>query len=199
MKIAIIGYSGSGKSTLARKLGNYYNCNVLHLDSIHFAPNWEERKYDDMIDDVSSMLEKRTWIIEGNYKKLLYQERLADADQIIFFDFNRFNCLWRAFKRYCKFRGKTRPDIANGCPEKLDFEFISWILKDGRSDKQKSNYKQVIENYPQKIKILKHQRDLDQYLKNSLLHPIQTLSRAYNYYTDSIYSYISLYLFYSYS
>lgn len=37
MKIAIIGYSGSGKSTLARKLGNYYNCNVLHLDSIHFA------------------------------------------------------------------------------------------------------------------------------------------------------------------
>ncbi|SUN05625.1 DNA topology modulation protein [Streptococcus agalactiae] len=84
MKIAIIGYSGSGKSTLARKLGNYYNCNVLHLDSIHFAPNWEERKYDDMIDDVSSMLEKRTWIIEGNYKKLLYQERLADADEIIF-------------------------------------------------------------------------------------------------------------------
>lgn len=165
MKIAIIGYSGSGKSTLARKLGNYYNCNVLHLDSIHFAPNWEERKYDDMIDDVSNMLEKRTWIIEGNYKKLLYQERLADADEIIFFDFNRFNCLWRAFKRYCKFRGKTRPDMANGCPEKLDFEFISWILKDGRSDKQKSNYKQVIENYPQKIKILKHQRDLEQYLK----------------------------------
>ncbi|CCW43057.1 DNA topology modulation protein [Streptococcus agalactiae ILRI112] len=55
--------------------------------------------------------------------------------------------------------------MANGCPEKLDFEFISWILKDGRSDKQKSNYKQVIENYPQKIKILKHQRDLEQYLK----------------------------------
>ncbi|CCW43056.1 DNA topology modulation protein [Streptococcus agalactiae ILRI112] len=38
-----------------------------------------------MIDDVSSMLERRTWIIEGNYKKLLYQERLADADEIIFF------------------------------------------------------------------------------------------------------------------
>lgn len=72
MKIVIIGYSGLGKFILVRKLGNYYNCNVLYFDSIYFVLNWEERKYDDMIDDVSSMLERRIWIIEGNYKKLLY-------------------------------------------------------------------------------------------------------------------------------
>ena len=36
LKIAIIGYSGSGKSTLANFLGQHYNCEVLHLDKIHF-------------------------------------------------------------------------------------------------------------------------------------------------------------------
>ncbi len=33
MKIAIIGYSGSGKSTLARKLANFYQLPVLHLEA----------------------------------------------------------------------------------------------------------------------------------------------------------------------
>ncbi|MCK6363639.1 topology modulation protein, partial [Streptococcus agalactiae] len=33
------------------------------------------------------------------------------------------------------------------------------------------NYKQVVEDYPQKIKILKHQRDLDQYLKELPVEP----------------------------
>ena len=43
MKIAILGYSGSGKSTLARKIGEVYNCEVLHLDTIQFIDNWHER------------------------------------------------------------------------------------------------------------------------------------------------------------
>ncbi|MHC3835481.1 GTPase, partial [Streptococcus thermophilus] len=48
MKIAIIGYSGSGKSTLANFLGQHYNCEVLHLDKIHFTSNWQERTVDEM-------------------------------------------------------------------------------------------------------------------------------------------------------
>ena len=35
MKICIIGFSGSGKSTLAKRLGEFYNINCLHLDSVH--------------------------------------------------------------------------------------------------------------------------------------------------------------------
>ena len=43
MKIAVMGYSGAGKSTLARKLGNIYDCPVLHLDRIQFEPGWKLR------------------------------------------------------------------------------------------------------------------------------------------------------------
>ena len=41
MKIAIIGYSGSGKSTLARKLSDFYNVPILHLDTVEFCPTGE--------------------------------------------------------------------------------------------------------------------------------------------------------------
>lgn len=44
MKIAILGYSGAGKSTLAARLGELYGLPVLHLDRVHFIPNWQERE-----------------------------------------------------------------------------------------------------------------------------------------------------------
>lgn len=47
MRIAVIGYSGSGKSTLADALGKLYNIPVLHLDSVHFLPGWQEREDDE--------------------------------------------------------------------------------------------------------------------------------------------------------
>ena len=40
----IIGFSGAGKSTLAKKLGEIYNAEVLHFDTINFLPGWKERE-----------------------------------------------------------------------------------------------------------------------------------------------------------
>ena len=57
MKIAIIGYSGSGKSTLANFLGQHYNCEVLHLDKIHFTSNWQERTVDEMTAKLDAVIE----------------------------------------------------------------------------------------------------------------------------------------------
>ena len=48
MKICIIGFSGSGKSTLAKRFAEFYNIKRLHLDSVHFLPNWCERSDSDM-------------------------------------------------------------------------------------------------------------------------------------------------------
>ena len=47
MKILVLGFSGSGKSTLARNLSNHYNLPLLHIDSIHFLPNWIIRDKND--------------------------------------------------------------------------------------------------------------------------------------------------------
>ena len=164
MKIAIIGYSGSGKSTLASFLGQYYNCEVLHLDKIHFTSNWQERTVNEMTYDISKFMLQKDWIIEGNYSFCLYEERMREADCIVYFNFNRFNCLYRAFRRYLKYKGRTRPSMAENCNEKFDFEFVKWILLDGHSQKNVTKFKVAVKKYPDKTIVLKNQKQLNDYI-----------------------------------
>lgn len=144
LKIATIGYSGSGKSTLASFLGQHYSCEVLHLDKIHFTSNWQERTVNEMTDDISKFMLQKGWIIEGNYSTCLYEERMREADCIIYFNFNRFNCLYWAFRRYLRYKGQTRPSMAKNCNEKFDFELVKWILLYGRSQKNVTKFKVVV-------------------------------------------------------
>ena len=115
MRIAIIGYSGAGKSTLARALGERYACPVLHLDALHFLPGWKERGDGDALSLLLPRLQEKSWVIDGNYGSLAYWERMELADQIIFFNFNRFQCLWQAYDRYRRNRGQVRGSMAPGC------------------------------------------------------------------------------------
>ena len=51
--------------------------------------------------------------------------RFGACDTIIFLNFPRLICLYRVLKRYLQFKGKTRPDLAQGCPEQISFEFTA--------------------------------------------------------------------------
>jgi adenylate kinase family enzyme len=53
--------------------------------------------------------------------------RLERCDTVVFLDLPRAVCLWRVLKRQITFRGRSRPDMAPGCPERLTFEFVQWI------------------------------------------------------------------------
>ena len=165
MKIAIIGYSGSGKSTLARKLGARYEAPILHLDTVQFLPQWAERPAQEQTQIVSSFLSSHdAWVIDGNYSGLFYERRMQEADQIILLLFGRFTCLRRAYRRYRKYKHTARPDMAQGCDEKLDGEFIRWILWKGRSKRARVRYQGVMQAYPQKCVLIRNQRQLDAYL-----------------------------------
>ncbi len=162
MKIAIMGYSGSGKSTLARKLGEIYGADVLHFDTVHFLPDWVIRSREEKERITEEFMNTHdAWIIDGNYSKLSYERRLEEADVIILLLFNRFSCLYRAAKRYRNYKNTTRPDMAAGCNEKLDWAFIKWILHDGRTGQAKERYRNVIAKYPQKVIVVKNQKQLD--------------------------------------
>lgn len=167
MKIAILGYSGSGKSTTARILGEKFGIPVLHLDTVHFLENWQEREKDESRLIVERfMSENDSWVIDGNYKAFRQQQRLEQADRILFFNFNRFVCFLRIFSRWIKYRGKTRPDMAEGCNEKLDFRFAKWILYDGRTPAKQKSYNNMCKKYSNKVVILKNQRQLDSFFKS---------------------------------
>ena len=162
MKIAIIGHSGSGKSTLARKLSEKYEIPVLHFDAVQFRPNWEIRPQASKEIMIKVFLDLHSdWVIDGNYSKLSYERRMEEADVIVVMLFNRLNCLWRVTKRYVTYKNKTRPDMGPGCKEKLDWEFIKWILRDGRSQSAKDRYSWVISRYGDKVIVIKNQRQLN--------------------------------------
>lgn len=169
MKIAILGYSGSGKSTLAQALGARFGLPVLHLDRVHWAANWTERDDAEKQRLALDFMDKNSdggWVIDGNYSNLLRARRLEEADQIILLLFNRFSSLYRVTKRYFRYRGLSRPDMGEGCTEKLDAAFIYWVLWRGRSKKKRQSYVTIRSRYPEKTVVLRNQRQLDRYLQS---------------------------------
>ena len=106
MKIAIIGYSGSGKSTLAKRLADELGVEPLYLDRVHFLPNWVERDEESAREIVRMEMAKPSWVIDGNYTHMLRDQRLQEADEIIWLNYPRLICLIRALKRNRDFRGK---------------------------------------------------------------------------------------------
>ena len=164
MKTAIIGFSGSGKSTLAEEIGRLEGAEVLHLDAVHFLPGWAVREKKEKERIVKDFLDSHdSWVVDGNYTKLSYERRMEEADRIVMLLFNRFACLSRVVKRYRRYKNETRPDMAEGCPEKLDREFVLWVLFGGRKRAAKKRYKMLRERFPEKTVILKNQKALDAY------------------------------------
>jgi adenylate kinase family enzyme len=66
------------------------------------------------------------WIMDGNYGGTL-QLRLASCDTVVFLDLPRRITIPRVILRRFRHRGRTRPEMAPDCPERLTWEFLVWI------------------------------------------------------------------------
>ncbi|MCA0173982.1 DNA topology modulation protein [Bacillus sp. RAR_GA_16] len=125
-KIAIIGSGGSGKSTLARQMGKKRNIPVWHLDRLLWKPNWTPTTKEEQVTIQTTLVKGEQWIIDGNYNGTMAL-RLEAADTIIFLDQSRWICSYRVFKRMVTYRNRTRPDMKEGCTERLNLTFLKWI------------------------------------------------------------------------
>ncbi|MGI8925216.1 MAG: hypothetical protein ACR2HN_01055 [Tepidiformaceae bacterium] len=125
-RVAIIGNGGSGKSTLARELGPLLGLPVVHLDVEHWRPGWTEPPLPEWQARVRELVAAEAWVIDGNYGGTI-DVRLAAADTVVFLDFPTPTCTWRVIKRATVHRRHPRPDMAEGCREKLDPHFIKWV------------------------------------------------------------------------
>lgn len=164
-RIMIFGFSGGGKSTLAVELGKRLGIVPLHLDSVHWLPGWVENERENETETVAEYMKSERWIIEGNYRNVLWKERVEQCDTLVFIDVNRFTCLKNVISRYFKHRGRTRPDMGEGCNEKLDFEFIKWVLYDGRK-KRRKNLETVrfARHLGKQVYILKNRKQINRWL-----------------------------------
>ncbi|MFC3801467.1 DNA topology modulation protein [Cohnella sp. GCM10012308] len=125
-RILIIGSAGSGKSTLAQRLGEQLNLPIIHLDRHYWKPGWIPTPNEEWDQFVIEATNQEQWIMDGNYSRTL-NLRLKRADTVIFLDMPTWLCVYRIIKRRIRFHGKTRPDLNEGCPEKLDRVFFKWV------------------------------------------------------------------------
>ena len=164
-RIIIIGCGGAGKSTLARQLGEKLNIPVVHLDKLWWNPGWVEKSQEEFDELHRHALSKEKWIMDGNFNRTM-PERIARCDTVIYLDFNRFTCLRGVVKRVLTTYGKCRPDMGEGCPERIDFEFLKWVWNYNR-DKRERNYRLLNEATHVQTIVLKNRRMVKRFL-NSL-------------------------------
>jgi len=125
-RVLVIGSCGAGKSTFAKRLHQETGLKLVHLDSLYHLPNWEEPSAEDWLEIVNELVEEDEWIIDGNFGGTM-DLRLDYCDTVIWLDFSRAVCVWRVIKRTLKFYKRQRPDMAEGCYERFDWEFTKYV------------------------------------------------------------------------
>ena len=125
-RVLIIGSGGAGKSTFASRLSRRTGLPLIHLDSLYWQPGWIETPAAEWDQTIEQLLGRDTWIMDGNYGRTL-ERRLAACDTVIFLDLPRLLCLQRIIRRRLQFHGRSRPDMREGCPERLSWEYIQWV------------------------------------------------------------------------
>lgn len=125
-RVMILGCGGSGKSTLARAIGTRSELPVVHLDSLFWKPGWIESTREEFAAKHDAAVAGERWVVDGNYSRT-FERRVAAADTVIVLDLPRRTCMRGILWRWLRNRGRTRPDMPAGCPERIDWVFIKWV------------------------------------------------------------------------
>ena len=125
-RVLVIGSGGAGKSTLAARIGERTGLPVVHLDALYWHAGWRPTPPDEWAARVDALVAREAWVIDGNYSRTL-DARLAACDTVVFLDLPRLVCAARVVRRWIRYRGRARPDMAPGCDERLTAEFLRWI------------------------------------------------------------------------
>lgn len=126
-RVLVIGCSGSGKSTLAQALGRRLGLPYVSMDrEIFWLPGWTVRPRAEALARMRGIVAGERWVIDGTSPGTL-EIRLPRTHLILWLRPPRWTSLYGVTSRWLKFRGRSRPEMADGCPERLSREFLTYI------------------------------------------------------------------------
>ena len=160
-RVLVIGSGGAGKSTLAARIGERTGLPVVHLDALYWRPGWEPTPPGEWAARVAALCARDAWVMDGNYGGTL-DARLAACDTVIFLDLPRAVCLARVVRRWLRYRGRSRPDMAPGCDERLSAEFLRWVWEYPR--RRRPGVLQRLAASGRDVVVLRSARDADRFV-----------------------------------
>lgn len=126
-RVLVIGCSGSGKSTLAQKLSARFSLPYVSMDrDVFWMPGWVQRPRAEALAAVERFLARPRWIMDGTSPGTL-PLRLPRTDLVLWMRPPRFVSMYGVVTRWLKYRGRTRPEMAENCPERLSGEFLRYV------------------------------------------------------------------------
>lgn len=167
MKIIIIGCSGAGKSVLTRRINEFLDYPVMHLDKVYHTVGKEHISREELIEKVNEFASTHNkWIIDGNYISIL-EMRVRLADTVIVLNIPSKICLENIYKRSEESlrNGANTDDMASDFDETITQEFVEFI-----SNFEKDTFpriKEILEKYSDKtIKILNSYEEVEAYVND---------------------------------
>ncbi len=133
-RILVLGCSGSGKSTLSLRLSDMLGLPYVSLDrEVFWMPGWRRRPRGEALARLEAVVARDRWIMDGTSPGTL-PLRLPRTDLVVWTRPPRSVSLQGVLSRWLKFRGRTRPEMADGCPERVTREFLRYVWNFERTE-----------------------------------------------------------------
>ncbi|MBB3453285.1 adenylate kinase family enzyme [Rhizobium sp. BK313] len=126
-RVLVMGCSGGGKSTLSQKICSRQDLPYVSMDREFFwLPGWVKREKAEERALIAAKVAEERWLIDGTAPSS-FDLRLPRTEFILWVRMPRWLCMWGALSRALRWLGRSRPDMAPGCPERIDWEFLRYI------------------------------------------------------------------------
>ncbi|TRB25633.1 AAA family ATPase [Rhizobium rhizogenes] len=126
-RILVMGCSGGGKTTLSRKICARTNLPYVSMDREFFwLPGWVKRDKAEERALIAAKVAEECWLIDGTAPSS-FDLRLPRTELVLWVRMPRWLCMWGAPSRAVRWLGRSRPDMAPGCRERIDREFLRYI------------------------------------------------------------------------
>ena len=101
--------------------------------------------------------------MDGNFSGTM-DVRIKSADTIIYLDYPILKCFWRVIIRIFKYHGAVRSDMANGCKEQFDLEFLHFVLTFNSKNRKGFIQKLNLVKDEKKVLVFKTDKQADKFL-----------------------------------